>query len=109
MKTSNILLALSLAGTCLTLSACDRNKRGAEAAVRKSLKDPESARFGDFYFNSKTKKACLAVNAKNSMGGYTGFKQAVLEKSDEHGWVSGGEVETDLEGCKRFWANEMNQ
>lgn len=105
MKISNILLALSLAGTFLTLSACDRNRRAAEAAVRESLKDPESARFGDFYFNSKTGKACLTTNAKNSMGGYTGDKQVRLQKS-ENGWEYMNEMEEETDKCRESYADD---
>jgi len=60
---------------CLALPGCDSNKKGAEAAVLEDLRDPDSARFGEFYFNDETKKGCLTVNAKNSMGGYTGDQQ----------------------------------
>ena len=63
-----------IAGTSLA-------KSQAENAVRERLKDPDSARFGDFYLNSKTGKGCLVVNAKNSMGGYTGDQVAYIEKS----------------------------
>ncbi|WP_294197301.1 hypothetical protein [uncultured Sphingomonas sp.] len=105
MKASNILLALSLAGTVLTLSACDRNRRAAEATVRESLKDPESARFGDFYFNSKTEKACLTTNAKNSMGGYTGDRQVHLQKFDNR-WEYIGEIEEGVDDCRKSYADD---
>lgn len=73
-----IIPALCLAA----LSSCspfDRNRNEAEAIVRAQLMDPESARFGSFYFNERTRKACLTVNAKNSMGGYTGDQQAYVD------------------------------
>lgn len=52
-------------------------------AVRASLKDPESARFGELTVVGK--QACQTVNAKNSMGGYTGNQQAYLMK-DGNEW-----------------------
>lgn len=78
---------LALFGMLALLSACDRNRSGAEDAVRGALIDPDSAKFGEFYFNEKTQRGCLAVNAKNSMGGYTGEQQAYVEKTDD-GWVA---------------------
>jgi len=44
-------------------------------AVRRSLIDPESARFGDV-FVLPNKHACVAVNAKNRFGGFTGTRMA---------------------------------
>lgn len=49
------------------------------AAVRKALKDPESARFGEITVGSNH-HACVSVNAKNSFGGYEGERQAVAMK-----------------------------
>lgn len=52
----------------------------AKRAVRASLKDPDSAQFKDVYANYTEKfgvVACGQVNAKNSLGGYTGFKRFV--------------------------------
>lgn len=98
MGSSRLLVVLA---GCLALTACNSAKRGAEDEVRKTLKDPESAKFGDFYFNKKTKKACLNVNAKNSMGGYTGEKTALLNRDDK-GW----NYETELDGME-FCRNRM--
>jgi hypothetical protein len=61
-----ILLLLSLT----TIAACSSAESSAQNAVRKSLKDPDSAKFGKFS-KATDDKACLNVNAKNSMGGYT--------------------------------------
>jgi len=78
---------LVLFGMIALLSACDNNRSEAEEAVRSKLKDPDSAKFGEFSYNAETQKACLTVNAKNSMGGYTGDQQAFLNKSDGK-WVA---------------------
>lgn len=86
------------------LSACDRNRSGAEEAVRSVLKDPDSAKFGEFYYNEKTQKGCLAVNAKNSMGGYTGEQQAYVEKADK-GWENFGIGDLPLSSCREIHAD----
>lgn len=52
----------------------------AKATVRASLKDPDSAKFGKFISVGKN-GACLAVNARNSLGGYTGNQQAYLKRN----------------------------
>lgn len=52
----------------------------AKRAVKNSLKDPNSAEFKDVYANyteAVGMVACGHVNAKNSLGGYTGFKAFV--------------------------------
>lgn len=50
-----------------------------QAAVRKALKDPGSAQFGDVLIVTP-ERACQTVNAKNQFGGYTGSQQAILTK-----------------------------
>lgn len=86
------------------LGGCGGMRSGAEAAVRDALKDPESARFGAFYFNKETKRGCLTVNAKNSMGGYTGDQQAYVEQT-EKGWEVHGIGEIDQDGCRKVHAD----
>ena len=95
-----ISLALALA-----LTGCGGFQKGAEDAVRKSLKDPDSAQFGNFYFNKKTQKGCLTVNAKNSMGGYTGDQQAYVRHTDA-GWTEQGIADIPLDSCKEIYADE---
>lgn len=77
-----------LFGMLAMLSACNSNRSTAEDAVRERLKDPESAKFSEFSYNEETKKGCLTVNAKNSMGGYTGEQQAYLKMVDGQWFVS---------------------
>ena len=43
-----------------------------------SLKDPDSAKFGEMVLVDDGKGACVEVNAKNGFGGYTGYQQAIL-------------------------------
>jgi len=90
---------LALVALLATLSRCGGNRSGAEEAVRAILKDPESARFGNFYYNDKTHKGCLTVNARNSMGGYTGDQQAYVEKGKD-GWKSDYISDVSLDICR---------
>lgn len=65
----------------------------AHARVRDVMKDPESARFKDD-FMGKDGAVCGFVNAKNSYGGYGGFRRYIvwsdrtmIESSDaDEGW-----------------------
>lgn len=103
--TSSVTVWASLALALIApLAACSSMKNGAEAAVRESLKDPDSAKFGEFYYNKKTKKGCLTVNAKNSMGGYTGDEQAYLQVGDK-GWEVHGIAEVSQDSCQRLHAD----
>jgi hypothetical protein len=53
------------------ISASDAMESKAKAAILAALKDPDSAQFKDLFCLDYE---CTAmVNAKNSMGGYTGF------------------------------------
>ena len=51
-----------------------------ESNVRAQLKDPDSAKFSEVTFNRAKGAGCGYVNAKNSMGGYTGASHFVLLK-----------------------------
>ena len=81
-------LALALIG--ISLVGCDNKpfakvqpteEEKLQAVVRVSLKDPDSAKFGKVSV-VKESNACVTVNAKNSLGGYTGDQQAFLMKSN---------------------------
>lgn len=73
----------------ISLSGCGFGQFAEEGkiqeAVRVSLKDPDSAKFGKLTQVNKS-RACLTVNAKNALGGYTGDQVAYLAKS-ENKWV----------------------
>lgn len=69
-----LILCLSLC-----LAACGGAESDAKKAALGSLKDPDSAKFGKFT-QVNDHRACLTVNARNSMGGYTGDQQAFLLK-----------------------------
>ncbi|MCV2351993.1 hypothetical protein [Paucibacter sp. Y2R2-4] len=90
MKKISLLVVVAL-----LLSACGGVESEAKKAVLGRLKDPDSAKFGKFtQVNEKT--ACLTVNARNSMGGYTGDQQAHLMKfEDKWDVMTIGEVSHD--------------
>lgn len=98
------IIPVMVVAASFALTACDSNKSDAEEALRITLKDPESARFGEFYFNTRTNKGCLAVNAKNSMGGYTGNQQAYMEKTAK-GWENFGIADIPLSSCREIYAD----
>ena len=101
----NVSMRASLALTfVIPLVACSGNRSSAEAAVRKALNDPDSAKFGEFYFNEKTKKGCLTVNAKNAMGGYVGDRQAYVLQTDK-GWETDGIGDIPQDSCRRIFAD----
>ncbi|QEY64962.1 hypothetical protein FXN65_23945 [Metapseudomonas lalkuanensis] len=55
------------------LSGCDSEASRVEDLVRENLKDPTSAQFKEIRKSKDGTYFCGEVNAKNSMGGYTGF------------------------------------
>lgn len=64
LKLKNILLVFFM----MTLVGCNKVENETKKMVLDSLKDPSSAEF------QNVKGYCGEVNAKNSYGGYTGFK-----------------------------------
>lgn len=87
--------------TLLLLSACGGIESEAKKAVLDGLKDPDSAKFGKFLQVDET-HACLTVNAKNSMGGYTGDQQAFLKKVDGK-WEFLLSEEVSQKRCAEMW------
>lgn len=85
---------------CIALAGCNSSERAAKAAVLEELKDPDSAKWGEFTLSKEGKWACLGVNAKNSMGGYTGEQQNALQKDKKTGeWQPGAFLERTHEDC----------
>lgn len=66
----------------------ERIKESAENYISSVLKDPESARFGEFTVEAVEgfSIACFTVNAKNSYGGYVGDKVFALVKLNDEPW-----------------------
>ncbi len=52
----------------------------AKESIASSLKDPDSARFRNVFTSPKMLAVCGDVNAKNSMGGYVGFRRFIVAK-----------------------------
>ena len=71
----------------------------AREVVLHVLKDPESAKFGEFSVvtsDSNMQTACLAVNARNSFGGYVGEQQASLFKINGK-WLLAGMAHSSVD------------
>ena len=66
--------------------ATAQEKKGMTLAIERTLIDPESARYRDSYVIPGG-SACIEVNSKNRMGGYVGFRMAILSRVDKH-WIS---------------------
>lgn len=87
------------------LAACGDNEK-LKNAVRDDLKDPDSAKFYDYeIFNGN--RACYVINAKNSMGGYTGKKTAILFKNDGN-WQVINFLDFDLATCVEMFTKNSN-
>lgn len=74
------VLFLILVATTIFLTACSNGEEDVKNVVRSVLIDPDSAKFKDFVTNADSTQACIGVNAKNKMGGYTGFNYFELKK-----------------------------
>jgi len=89
------------------LVACSGSESGARDAVLAQLKDPESAKFGEFT-EINDELACLTVNAKNSMGGYVGDQQAFLKKKGGE-WDFWFTQEVSHQQCIDLWPTIADQ
>ena len=93
------IMALSMIGCGDNLISKEKVEEGKmQEAVLSSLKDPDSAKFGKMT-RVKDKGACLTVNAKNALGGYTGDQQAYLMKTENKWEVFQIEGGLGHEGC----------
>ena len=75
-----ILTFATLLGSC---SAESREINKAQQAVKELLVDPNSATFR--YTRKALMGVCGEVNAKNSFGGYTGFKKFHYSPASKEG------------------------
>lgn len=67
----------------LFVSGCDSETGRVEELVRSQLKDPDSAKFREITKKADGQYFCGEVNAKNSMGGYTGYQPFVVGPMNE--------------------------
>lgn len=77
----------------------------AKQAVIGLLKDPQSAQFKEIYDSKKAPGAiCGLVNAKNSMGGYSGFKAFIYVGSTKQVFLldQNAAPQTKLDGLQAF-------
>jgi len=102
---STILLTITIT-TSTSIAANDNLISQTKQHVKNTLKDPESAQFKDVKvaINIKgDKTVCGQVNAKNSYGGYTGFKSFYVKNNN--GLVHNSEAETR----KKLEQENLNQ
>ncbi|WP_418139976.1 hypothetical protein AB9R84_15685 (plasmid) [Oceanimonas smirnovii] len=80
--------ATFLVGCDETQSVNDEMKSSAKDAIYKVLKDPDSAKFGEFTVETVggISVACFTVNAKNSFGGYVGDREFSLMRLLDQPW-----------------------
>ncbi len=73
------LKAIFFAALALTMGSCGESAKikTAKEAVTNLLKDPESAQWKNIR-DGQGGSVCGEVNAKNSLGGYTGFKKFLV-------------------------------
>lgn len=71
-----------------------------KAAVAAKMVDPESARFQALSEKVTGIVYCGAVNAKNRMGGYVGFRKFYATKSVSGDWVIALDVQIAEHMCK---------
>jgi hypothetical protein len=95
----SVLAALA----CIALAGCS-DQGGAKGFIAEQLKDPGSAQFRNVV--DRGELVCGEVNAKNSFGGYGGYKPFLAEKTNR-GW-DGGIVDTSPPSkCQGLSAGEM--
>lgn len=68
----------------------------AQIHIKKSLKDPDSAKFGKVFYRNNS--VCGLVNSRNSFGGYSGDKAYVVDFSQNTSMIDDGSSE-----FKRLW------
>ncbi|GEM71004.1 hypothetical protein SAQ01S_07700 [Sphingomonas aquatilis NBRC 16722] len=80
-----------------------------EEAVKGHLKDPESAQFSDVSYYSERNLACGMVNAKNSLGGYTGPKAFAYIEGDAYSTEWGADHNKFLRANHECLAERIKQ
>lgn len=99
MRKVLILTTLLILNATLSSIALADIEDDIKIAIVASLKDPDSARFG-VLTQVTPDKYCVTVNAKNSMGGYTGNQEAIVVKLNG-AWQTVGIHQMTKEVCAR--------
>ncbi len=79
-----VVSVITLAGCSKDPTPDEQFAQQVEADVRRSLKDPDSAKFEDVKAYAKEQVACGKVNAKNSYGGYAGSEDFSYYQGQSH-------------------------
>jgi len=95
----------SIIATALILAACGQES-AIQKSVRGSLKDPESAKFGESTVLDN-KFACMTVNAKTAWVVTREIRQALLVKKDGE-WIVAEIDQMSHDECKRLM-NGLNE
>jgi len=85
----------------LTLFGCSQTD-GVESAIKKNLKDPESARFDRILVSEDGIRACAIWNAKNGFGGYGYAEISELNKINDR-WIISDRKINDGECNESFY------
>lgn len=92
-ESNMISKAIVMSIAVLSLAGCEvYATHQAEKQVRAALKDPDSAQFSDMTIVGNGLLVCGKVNAKNSMGGYTGSRDFLIW-ADEGVTIADDELE----------------
>jgi hypothetical protein len=98
-RTGAFMRKFLLVGIFCTVAACTNS--AVKDAVLEDLIDPESARFGEISYSKDGNHACVEVNAKNRMGGYTGDQQMFVDRADGE-WTAGYSLDISHDQCVRM-------
>ena len=79
LTATTALILLGLSGYYVYTEAYPNYR--VQELVKATLKDPSSANFRAITVHKDTGQACGLVNAKNSLGGYTGEREFVVKKT----------------------------
>jgi hypothetical protein len=81
----------------------------ARQRVTESLKDPDSAKFGQHFYRKKTAwgspsdVVCGTVNGKNSFGAYTGMSTFAYRIQEDRVHIDGQDSDPMYRNIGSFW------
>lgn len=70
----------------LSKDADEKKIDDLKKVISSTLKDPDSSQFRALFLNSSKTALCGEVNAKNSYGGYVGFRPFVATSNEAISW-----------------------